>query len=81
MTTEDCSRWLNDWISNYSVNPNGASEWTKASRPLAEAKVEVREVAGRPGWFEAVAYLKPHFQMEGLTTSLRLVAEIPKKGG
>jgi type VI secretion system protein ImpC len=81
MTMSDCSRWLNDWISNYSVDPSGASEWTKASRPLAEASVEVREVAGRPGWFEAVAYLKPHFQMEGLTTSLRLVAEIPKKGG
>jgi type VI secretion system protein ImpC len=81
MTMDDCSRWLNDWISQYCVNPNGASEWTKASRPLADAKVEVKEVAGRPGWYEAVAYLKPHFQLEALTTSMRLVAEIPKKGG
>jgi type VI secretion system protein ImpC len=80
MTTEDCTSWLNNWISNYTVDPSSASEWVKAQRPLAEASVEVREVAGRPGWYESVAYLKPHFQMEGLTTSLRLVAEIPKKG-
>ncbi len=76
-----CEGWLNDWIMNYCVDPNGASDETKASRPLAEASVQVREVAGKPGWFEAVAHLKPHFQMETLATSLRLVAEVPKKGG
>jgi type VI secretion system protein ImpC len=80
MEVNDCSVWLNKWISNYCVNPAGASEDTKAKHPLADAKVEVREVAGKPGWYEAVAYLRPHFQMETLTTSLRLVAEVPKKG-
>ena len=81
MDRGDCEGWLNSWISNYCVNPNGASDATKASRPLAEASVQVREVAGKPGWFEAVAHLKPHFQLETLSTSLRLVAEVPKKGG
>jgi type VI secretion system protein ImpC len=80
MEVGDCSLWLNKWINNYCVNPNGASDETKAKRPLAEAKVEVREVPGKPGWYEAVAHLRPHFQMEALTTSLRLVAEVPKKG-
>lgn len=80
MELADCSRWLNDWINNYCVNPAGASDDTKARRPLAEAKVEVREVKGKPGWYEAVAYLRPHFQLETLTTSMRLVAEVPKKG-
>jgi type VI secretion system protein ImpC len=80
MEVNDCSVWLNKWISNYCVNPAGASEETKAKHPLADAKVEVREVAGKPGWYEAVAYLRPHYQMETLTTSLRLVAEVPKKG-
>jgi type VI secretion system protein ImpC len=80
MEVSDCSLWLNKWINNYTVNPNGASDETKAKRPLADAKVEVREVPGKPGWFEAVAHLRPHFQMEALTTSLRLVAEVPKKG-
>ena len=79
METEDCERWLNDWIRNYCVDPNGASDALKARKPLSEARVEVREVKGKPGWYEAVAYLRPHFQLETLTTSMRLVAEVPKK--
>jgi type VI secretion system protein ImpC len=79
MERGQCEQWLNDWIMNYCVDPNGASDDTKARRPLADAKVEVREVAGKPGWYEAVAYLRPHYQLETLTTSLRLVAEVPKK--
>ena len=79
MEVGECQTWLNQWITNYCVNPNGASDETKARRPLAEASVEVREVAGKPGWYEAVAMLRPHFQLETLTTSLRLVAEVPKK--
>src|SRR5438876_4572900 len=63
-----CEGWLNDWIMNYCVDPNGASDEVKASRPLAEASVQVREVAGKHGWFEAVAHLKPHCQLEALTT-------------
>jgi type VI secretion system protein ImpC len=80
MEVSDCSRWLNGWIGNYCVHPNGASEETKARQPLADAHVEVRAVKGKPGYYEAVAYLRPHFQLEGLTASMRLVAEVPKKG-
>jgi type VI secretion system protein ImpC len=79
MEVADCSAWLNSWINNYCVNPAGASDETKAKRPLAEARVDVREVKGKPGWYEAVAYLRPHYQLEALTTSMRLVAEVPKK--
>jgi type VI secretion system protein ImpC len=81
METKDCAQWLNDWIQNFVCDPSGASDETKAKFPLADAKVEVREVEGRPGWYEAVAYLRPHYQLEALTTSMRLVAEVPKKGG
>ena len=80
MEVADCSAWLNDWIRQYCVDPNGASEAVKAKRPLAEANVEVREVRGKAGFYEAVAYLRPHYQLEGLSTSMRLVAEVPKKG-
>ncbi len=80
MEVNDCSAWLNEWIRNYCVNPEGASDEIKAERPLSEAKVDVVEVEGKPGWYQAVAYLRPHFQLETLTTSLRLVAEVPKKG-
>jgi type VI secretion system protein ImpC len=76
----DVERRLNDWIMNYVVgNPENAGDETKAKMPLAAARVEVREVKGKPGWYEAVAWLRPHFQLETLTTSMRLVAEVPKK--
>jgi type VI secretion system protein ImpC len=80
MEVSDASKWLNDWINNYVVNPQGAGDETKAKRPLSEARIEVRAVKGKPGWYEAVAYLRPHFQLETLTASLRLVAEVPKAG-
>jgi type VI secretion system protein ImpC len=80
MEVKDCERWLNNWIANFCCDPALAGEKTKAEKPLAEAKVEVREVKGKPGWYEAVAWLRPHFQLETLTTSMRLVAEVPQKG-
>jgi type VI secretion system protein ImpC len=82
MEVGQCGVWLNNWISNYVVpNPENVGEDTKAKKPLQDAKVEVRAVPGKPGSYEAVAYLRPHFQLETLSTSMRLVAEIPKKGG
>ena len=80
MERQECERWLNDWISNYVCDPTTAGEETKAQCPLSDASVEVREVAGRPGWYEAVAHLRPHFQLETLTASMRLVAQVPKTG-
>ena len=79
MELGDCAKWLNDWILNYCVDPNGATEQMKAQKPLADANIEVRAVKGKPGYYEAVAYLRPHFQLEGLTASMRLVAEVPKQ--
>jgi type VI secretion system protein ImpC len=82
MEVKDCEKWLNEWIMNYVLgNPESSSDEAKARAPLAAASVEVKEVKGKPGWYEAVAYLRPHFQLEALTTSMRLVAEVPKKGG
>jgi type VI secretion system protein ImpC len=49
----------------------------KAQFPLREARVDVTEVPGRPGAYKAVVYLKPHFQLDELTVSLRLVANLP----
>ena len=75
-----CEKWLNDWIGNYVCDPLMAGDETKAKCPLSDASIEVREVAGKPGWYEAVAWLRPHFQLETLNASMRLVAEVPKKG-
>ncbi|MBI3469036.1 MAG: type VI secretion system contractile sheath large subunit [Planctomycetes bacterium] len=80
MEVAECGVWLNDWINKYVVaNPQDVGEETKARCPLADAKVEVRAVKGKPGSYEAVAYLRPHYQLETLSTSMRLVAEVPKK--
>jgi type VI secretion system protein ImpC len=80
MEAPDVERWLNRWIQNY-VNPmEGAGQEARAKYPLREAKVEVKEIPGRPGSYNAVAYMRPWLQMEELTTSMRMVARIPQKG-
>jgi len=82
MEVGQCGVWLNNWIQQYVVsNPEDVSDEIKAKKPLADAKVEVRAVKGKPGSYEAIAYLRPHFQLETLSTSMRLVAEVPKKTG
>jgi type VI secretion system protein ImpC len=79
MEAKDCENWLNRWIGNY-VNGNAdAGPEMKAKYPLREAKVEVKEIPGKPGSYNAIAYLRPWLQMEELTTSMRMVANIPKK--
>jgi len=80
MEASDCEAWLNRWILNYvNGNPEAGQEM-KAKYPLAEAKIEVREIPGKPGSYNAVAWLRPWLQLEELTTSLRMVAKIPTMG-
>lgn len=78
MERSDVESWLNKWILNYiNANPD-SGQALKARYPLAEAKISVEEVPGRPGVFNAVAWLRPWLQLEELNTSLRLVAKIPQ---
>ena len=81
LEASDCEAWLNRWIKNYvNSNPEAGQEM-KARYPLAEAKVQVKEVPGKPGSYNAVAWLRPWLQFEELTASLRMVARIPQLGG
>jgi type VI secretion system protein ImpC len=74
----DMHRWLNNWIMNYvDGDPANSSETTKAQKPLAAAEVVVDEVEGNPGYYSAKFFLRPHYQLEGLTVSLRLVSKLP----
>ena len=73
----DMERWLSDWVSNYVTSDPNASEEVKAKYPLSEAKVSVEDIEGQPGYYSAKFYLKPHYQLEGLTTSLRLTTKVP----
>jgi type VI secretion system protein ImpC len=77
MSRADCQRFLNTWISQYVCADDNATQAVKAQLPLREANIEVTEVAGKPGAYRAVAFLKPHFQLDELSVSLRLVAELP----
>jgi type VI secretion system protein ImpC len=77
MSREQAEVFLNKWITNYVTPDDMASADTKARRPLREARIDVAEVPGKPGCYRAVAFLRPHFQLDELTVSLRLVAELP----
>jgi type VI secretion system protein ImpC len=80
----DMQIWLQNWIMNYvDGDPAHSSESTKAAKPLAAAEVQVEEVEGNPGYYTSRFYLRPHYQLEGLTVSLRLVSKLPsaKAGG
>jgi type VI secretion system protein ImpC len=79
MEPEDCERWLNRWINNYVNTNEKAGAESKAAKPLREARIEVKEIPGKPGSYNAVAYLRPWLQLEELTTSMRMVARIPEK--
>lgn len=75
---DDMQRWLQDWILQYvDGDPAHSSESTKARKPLAAAEVVVEEVEGNPGYYSSKFFLRPHYQLEGLTVSLRLVSKLP----
>lgn len=78
----DMERWLNDWILQYvDGDPTNSSEDTKARKPLAGAEVVVEEVEGNPGYYTSKFFLRPHYQLEGLSVSLRLVSKLPSAKG
>jgi len=71
-------KWLNNWIIQYvDGDPVNSSEETKSRKPLAAAEVKCEEVEGNPGYYRATFWLRPHYQLEGLTVSLRLVSKVP----
>lgn len=81
MTQGNVSDYLNTWITDYVLLSDDAGQELKAQYPLREARVDVAEVPGKPGVYNAIVFLRPHFQLEGLTASIRLVAELPPAAG
>lgn len=81
-TADSMQRWLHDWIKQYvDGSPETSSDATKARRPLAEAEVIVEEVEGNPGMYTSRFFLRPHYQLEGMNVSLRLVSKMPSSKG
>jgi type VI secretion system protein ImpC len=77
LTRENVEKYLNTWIASYVVLNDNASQAVKSKFPLREARIDVYEVPGKPGSYRSVVYLRPHFQMEELTASIRMVATLP----
>lgn len=78
---DEVEKRLNKWIANYVLLNETAGQDTKAKFPLREARVDVKEIPGKPGHYQAIAYLRPHFQLEEVGVSLRLVADLPQPAG
>lgn len=79
MEPGECAVRLNNWIQNYVLpDPSMVGDKEKAERPLKDARIEVKGDPRRPGYYDAVAYLRPHYQLEALSASMRLVANVPK---
>jgi type VI secretion system protein ImpC len=79
---DDMQKWLSKWIGQYvDGDPGNSSEATKARKPLAAAQVVLEEVEGNPGYYASKFFLRPHYQLEGLTVSLRLVSKLPSAKG
>jgi type VI secretion system protein ImpC len=82
MTQAQLQSWLNEWIKKYiEASPDTATEEAKAMRPLSAAEVVVEEDPSNPGYYTSKIFLKPHYQLEGLTVSLRLVSKLPSQKG
>jgi type VI secretion system protein ImpC len=80
MERSDMERYLGDWIKGYVLgSPETAGEAMKAQKPLASAEVKVEEIEGNPGYYAAKFYLRPHYQLEGVNVSLRLVSKLPSQ--
>jgi type VI secretion system protein ImpC len=78
MSRKNCEDFLNTWISHYVLLDDDAGQEKKAEFPLREARIEVEDVPGKPGAYRAVAYLRPHFQLEEIDIALKLVADLPE---
>ncbi len=79
---DDMQVWLQEWINQYvDFNPDSSPESVKAQQPLAAAEVVVEEVEGNPGYYSSKFFLRPHYQLEGLSVSLRLVSKLPSEKG
>jgi type VI secretion system protein ImpC len=80
MTRQNAEDYLNRWIKGYVLLDDNAGQELKSKFPLREARIDVSEIPGKTGAYRAVAYLKPHYQLDELTVSLRLVADLPPAG-
>jgi len=74
----ECEQLLHHWIQQYVTSDADAAAEVKAKYPLREASVRVREHPGKPGAYLCIAHLWPHFELDELTTSVRVTTELTR---
>jgi type VI secretion system protein ImpC len=80
LTRVQLERWLSDWLIAYvDGSPDTSSEEFKAQHPLADAQVRLTDREDAPGVYEARFFLRPHYQLEGLSVALRLLSRLPSQ--
>ncbi|RZL40589.1 MAG: type VI secretion system contractile sheath large subunit [Rubrivivax sp.] len=82
ISREQLERFLNQWLQQYvDKDPAQSSESVRSQRPLAEAQVSLEDAGESMGYYAAAIYMRPHYQLEGLTVSLRMVTRLPSLKG
>jgi type VI secretion system protein ImpC len=76
---EDMQRWLNKWIMNYVDGDPANSSERRSAQAAGRRRGHRRGDSGQPGYYSSKMYLRPHYQLEGLTVSLRLVLTLPSQ--
>jgi type VI secretion system ImpC/EvpB family protein len=78
-TPADCEDFLARWLGNYTLADDSAGLEAKARYPLRESAVQVREHPGKPGSYLCTIHLRPHFQLEEVSTAVRLTTELSSR--
>jgi type VI secretion system ImpC/EvpB family protein len=79
-SAEEIEKRLHDWLQSY-VNANlSSTSDVRARFPLVNARVAVREKPGQPGSFACTVQLQPHFQLDDVSATFRLVTDIAAPG-
>lgn len=75
----ECEQDLQRWLHQYTTASTDASLDVRARHPLREAHIQVREKRGEPGRYYSIIKLQPHFQLDQMLTTVKLVAELSPK--
>lgn len=78
-TVDTLRSQLNQWLAQYCIGNEDADTFTKARYPLRSAHIDVREIVGKPGVYACVMHLQPHFQLDDVTASFQLLADMNNK--
>ena len=75
----DLERELNTWIRQYVADQENPPAEVRSRKPLRQAKIEVIDVEGEPGWYQVALSVRPHFKYMGASFDLSLVGRLDRE--